>query len=197
MRFPSCPIWVTLLAASAFLAGSANAAQNLITNGEFNFDDGLSGWTLLSGSVSTGFIGTNGNPPGSFANRNIDSVAAFLFQPVSATPGSVYTVSFDFQDFGIGNDDFRVSFGNQNLVNGVPNPGSGEFATYTFTGLVSSSNSPFLTFSGFDNDQAWFVDNVFVHEVPGPLPVLGVAAAFGYSRKLRSRLQAAKRTPEA
>jgi hypothetical protein len=27
-------------------------------------------------------------------------------------------------------------------------------------------------------------------EVPGPLPVLGIAAAFGYSRKLRKRIQA-------
>jgi hypothetical protein len=31
-----------------------------------------------------------------------------------------------------------------------------------------------------------------VHSVPGPLPILGAAAAFGYSRKLRKRLKASK-----
>ena len=32
-------------------------------------------------------------------------------------------------------------------------------------------------------------DNVRVGDVPGPLPLLGVAAAFDYSRKLRKRIK--------
>jgi hypothetical protein len=39
------------------------------------------------------------------------------------------------------------------------------------------------------------VDAQKIHQVPGPLPVLGVAAAFGYSRKLRKRIKDSK-TPE-
>lgn len=32
----------------------------------------------------------------------------------------------------------------------------------------------------------------FTQHVPGPLPILGVVAAFGWSRKLRNRIKAAK-----
>lgn len=195
MKLSASHIWATFVVSSALLAGQANAAQNLVTNGAFNFNDGISGWTLLSNTEGTGYIQTNGNPPGSFINNNSGSFPAFLFQVIPVTPGTSFTVSFDFQDFGVGGDDFQVSFGSQNIVNGVLNPGSGTFATYTFTGLVATSAGPFLTFSGFDNQGEWFVDNVSVHEVPGPLPVLGVAAAFGYSRKLRSRIMAGKQTP--
>ncbi|MFM7753978.1 MAG: hypothetical protein ACKO58_06260, partial [Cyanobium sp.] len=47
---------------------------------------------------------------------------------------------------------------------------------------------------------AWFGGNVSVlvtdvpdvSDVPGPLPLLGAAAAFGYSRKLRARLKKGK-----
>ena len=34
-----------------------------------------------------------------------------------------------------------------------------------------------------------------VERVPGPLPILGLGAVFGYSRKLRKRIKASK-TPE-
>jgi hypothetical protein len=34
-------------------------------------------------------------------------------------------------------------------------------------------------------------------QVPGPLPILGAAAAFGYSRKLRNRIQKSTPSPVA
>ena len=34
-------------------------------------------------------------------------------------------------------------------------------------------------------------------QVPGPLPLLGAAAAFGYSRKLRNRIQKSTPSPAA
>lgn len=36
--------------------------------------------------------------------------------------------------------------------------------------------------------------NTFEQQVPGPLPILGAGAAFGFSRKLRSRIKAAHRS---
>lgn len=39
-----------------------------------------------------------------------------------------------------------------------------------------------------------FYDAVRTPSVPGPLPVLGAAAAFGYSRKLRKRIKGCKLT---
>jgi hypothetical protein len=37
--------------------------------------------------------------------------------------------------------------------------------------------------------------NIFRQEVPGPLPLLGAGTAFGFSRKLRRRLQASRLNP--
>jgi hypothetical protein len=39
--------------------------------------------------------------------------------------------------------------------------------------------------------------NLFRQEVPGPLPLLGAGTAFGFSRKLRRRLQASRLSPTA
>ena len=50
-------------------------------------------------------------------------------------------------------------------------PSSGNLGTWTLTG------------SG---------DTISVNVVPGPLPVLGAGAAFGFSRKLRRRIQRSK-----
>ena len=36
------------------------------------------------------------------------------------------------------------------------------------------------------------VENTFRNKVPGPLPILGAGAAFGFSRKLRSRIKASR-----
>jgi hypothetical protein len=38
---------------------------------------------------------------------------------------------------------------------------------------------------------------LFIHPAPGPLPLLGVGAAFGYSRKLRKRIVSSKALPVA
>jgi hypothetical protein len=37
------------------------------------------------------------------------------------------------------------------------------------------------------------IQNVYTQTVPGPLPVLGAGVAFGFSRKLRNRIQAVRR----
>jgi hypothetical protein len=55
-----------------------------------------------------------------------------------------------------------------------------------------------LKFGGVFNDGAFVQDNTYTlnvknPSVPGPLPVLGAAAALGYSRKLRKRLKSSRR----
>jgi hypothetical protein len=82
-----------------------------------------------------------------------------------------------------------------------PNP----YTSYSFdyssalAGLVGG-NTYQLRFAQVDN-QSFFnqgVDNVSLvvttdtQQVPGPLPLLGVGAAFGYSRKLRKRINRTK-----
>jgi hypothetical protein len=173
-----------------FFAGQANADPNLVTNGTFDVD--LSGWTSTGDVRFTKFSVDQGNPPGSFQNGNINSIPATLSQVIATTPGFHYQVSFDFRDLLVRGDAFQVFFGGQEIVSNVLNPGSGTFATYTFSGLVASSSTSTLAFVGFDNPGFWYVDNVSVHptSVPGPLPIFGAVAAFGCSRKLRSRIKA-------
>jgi hypothetical protein len=177
------------LASSALLfAGEANAGPNLVANGTFDVD--LSGWTLTGNGPDwfTGWISAAG---GAYQNGNKDSVPATLAQVINTNPGFHYQVSFDFSDQINGGESFQVFFDGQEIVTNVLF-GGGKFATYTFSGLVASGSTSTLAFVGFDNPNAWVVDNVSVHQtsVPGPLPIFGVVAAFGYSRKLRSRIKA-------
>lgn len=186
--------------AACFHGAQASAAPNLVSNGTFDVD--LSGWSLVGANNSlTGFNAVLGSPfPGAFRNGNTNSVAATLSQDINTAIGSHFELSFAFRDStgSIGNDAFKVLFGDQLVVDGVLAPNSGTWATYTFSALVATNSTTRLSFSGFDNAVAWRVDSVSVHEtsiVPGPLPLLGVAAAFGYSRKLRARIKAAQEPP--
>jgi len=93
--------------------------------------------------------------------------------------------------------------------NGGGSPGPvGPFFTYSTPGisgsgqnLVRSINAAYAYGSpasvsvgnptGFtSNDTLWFAQAELA--VPGPLPALGAAAAFGFSRKLRNRIKASK-----
>lgn len=92
----------------------------------------------------------------------------------------------------------------------------GDTVTWTFTDAASSvvsgaslvsgtylPSSPLSAFIGEDGNGTWnllFADNsendplsinswsLSVQQVPGPLPVLGLAAAFGFSRRMRRRI---------
>jgi len=66
--------------------------------------------------------------------------------------------------------------------------------TSTSTGVASSLTPPNnITVTSWLNSGAanasTFGLTIGAVEVPGPLPVLGAAAAFGYSRRLRRRIQ--------
>ena len=79
----------------------------------------------------------------------------------TGTTNDQYTVSNGFTVL----DTFRDNVANYANLTGISHP------TFHFTLLGSSSPGPATA------------------DVPGPLPALGVAAAFGYSRKLRNRIK--------
>jgi hypothetical protein len=88
------------------------------------------------------------------------------------------------------------------------------FTSLDSLGLASASVDPGTTMVGFDNSRVSFNDNQILINwnglsyntgttvkvnftsipAPGPLPVLGAAAAFGFSRKLRKRIKATRTT---
>ncbi|MFM7236841.1 MAG: hypothetical protein ACKOYK_08740 [Cyanobium sp.] len=118
-------------------------------------------------------------------------ILASLSQDLATTAGSLYEISFDFyhDDPGTG-DTFSVSFGGVNLIGAGPIPQTGGvWKTFTFNNVAATGSSTPLTFVGYDNPSYFWVDNVKV--TPGPLPALGAAAAFGFSRRLRQRIKQA------
>jgi hypothetical protein len=182
-------------AASAFTLGTLSffaqpASANLVTNG--TFDTGLGGWTLVASDIFTGWNGGFGNPPGSFQNGNVGSIPATLSQAISTMAGSLYNISFDLyhNDPGVG-DTFSVSFGGVNLIGPGPIPQTnGLWQTFTFNNILATGSSSTFSVVGYDNPSYFYVDNVKV--TPGPLPAVGAAAAFGFSRRLRQRIKRAK-----
>jgi hypothetical protein len=109
------------------------------------------------------------------------------------------------------------------VFNTLDGQAPGDTVTWTFddeasaglTGdlLISGTflpTSPLSAFNGEDGNGVWtlFFSDSFdrdplsinswsltVTPVPGPLPVLGLGAAFGYSRRLRRRISTSKATP--
>ena len=86
----------------------------------------------------------------------------------------------------------------------------GPFFGYQIWGGASGSDGVFITFNPYPTGlgyvhvsanydlstwaQATLVTSAGSANVPGPLPILGVAAAFGFSRKLRKRIKLHKGT---
>lgn len=87
-------------------------------------------------------------------------------------------------------------------IEGTANPGASTLTTTTasstnFFGWVDDSGTPFTSLQ--ITSTKWYValDDLILGQaapapVPGPLPLLGAAAAFRVSRRLRSRIAAAR-----
>ena len=67
-------------------------------------------------------------------------------------------------------------------------------AGYTFNGC-QFARSALLTFPNIAGTNIGYFGANLSAVVPGPIPVIGVAAAFGYSRKLRQKINLKSRKP--
>jgi hypothetical protein len=79
---------------------------------------------------------------------------------------------------------------------GLPNSGTGPaFGYRNFGGIqnfrVNSSNTTFNQAVGHSQTFTYAQATLYTAPVPGPLPLFGAAAAFGFSRKLRKRIKLA------
>jgi len=86
-----------------------------------------------------------------------------------------------------GSNDIELQYGN------APNDGSS-----VTIGITNNNSTDALTLVNSDFNFDVGISNrgfLFTHPVPGPLPIFGVAAAFGYSRKLRKRIVRSKAMP--
>ena len=92
-------------------------------------------------------------------------------------------------------------FSGTSLIGSITQAVNGNAGAILF---AASDNSPFTSVSISGGDRSGFAMAQFRYaaqqpqqQVPGPLPILGVAAAFVYSRKLRKRIKESKALPVA
>jgi hypothetical protein len=112
----------------------------------------------------------------------------------TAVPGTTFDLWRPASSSSLGNPDYTVATSAINPVATViRDEYSGLSPKTNFTPGTTSSNFSVLinTVPGFDGPQS--VVQTVVQIVPepvlGPLPILGAAAAFGFSRRLRRRIQ--------
>ena len=179
--------------AATSLALAANQAQALT---QFAGDYAPANWTQSiegDGSISTGgapgSIVLTGADDGSFTDQNTDFTIA---------APSAGTVSFDWAYVTLDSWFAVDPFGY--LLNGVYTELTAGFGSPTQSGSASFSvlagdlfGFRQWTNGSFDGRAATTISNFngpAVASVPGPLPLLGAGAAFGWSRKLSKRIGA-------
>jgi hypothetical protein len=137
-----------------------------------------------------------------FAQNNSDGRrCAYLASPsTDATQLTGFKLSFNKSVFITG---FDIGlFDNPNLNSGTITFGTSPSVSFSSTGFKSLSgpllveeNTPLSIVTAGDfvntaNPGGLFrIQSLTVEEVPGPLPLLGAASAFAYSRKLRSKVK--------
>jgi hypothetical protein len=159
--------------------GAGGAGQHVFMNGTLS--------VAFPASKYVGFWWSAGNSPNTISlydsgasllgTLTTESIVSLLGTPSS--PLAVIAVD----GLSFSGDQF---YGNSNFN---PSPNDQEPYVYVNLGLTD----PSLAFTRIDFSGAGFeLDNLTIapnRYVPGPLPVLGSAAAFGWSRRLRRRLR--------
>jgi hypothetical protein len=113
----------------------------------------------------------------------------------SSGPFIAGLVDSDF-DFGTGTVQKQVYASLADLNNGGPTIFDNTSTSGSPSGLLPLSNTSLSTIYVKDTytvDAGGQIDNFTnTFQTPGPLPILGAGAAFGFSRKLRGRIKAAR-----
>ena len=175
--------------------------------------EGTGSLNLPSAPVGFGGIGVS--------NGVLDLDSAFLTGTTAATTqfdsyaitgpttlGAGITPTFLFSSSDSGTSSALIYFANLFAIEDTYVSGASIFSSSTFTGITLASlgmpNSGILgTWTLVDpGDPSYIGDTISVQvnasrssaNVPGPLPILGLAAAFGFSRKLRKRIKLHKVT---
>ncbi len=147
------------------------------------------GWTITNGgTVDTGVggfgiyveLGGNTNKPGQLT-KTLNLTGGLFYRLDYALMGSTVNAS----------DTVNVAFGTINTTHTVLK--NAPYTTYNLVFKPSvTGNYDFSFLNGGTNNEGAQLIIATVSQAPGPLPILGIAAVFGFSRKLRSRIKNAK-----
>jgi hypothetical protein len=180
-----------------------NGGTDSLGNSGINY--GVTFSQAALGLVDSDAAGGSGN----FANEPSPNTIMFF---LDASPYMNYTSGFTqfstfyttdtagaFLEFFTGTNGTGTSLGTLSLA--INNPGtppcsgdpSGFYCNFTSASIILSGVAQSVAFQGNANaigyDNTIFNPQLAPNSVPGPLPILGVAAAFGFSRKLRKRIK--------
>ena len=117
------------------------------------------------------------------------SVNGLLTKSLPLVTGHSYVASFQlagnqFYPFG---DSVTVTFGTSETTKFIEP--FDDFITFDLKFTPTINGIYDLTFINSNiDDRGALLDNIFISQVPAPLPLFGVAAVFGLSRNLRSRI---------
>jgi len=179
------------------LASSSNTLSRSVPVGTPTLPDG---GTCLGGSREVNLSHVCGNLPGTSTTPQIDFIQLVFDQDVYLKSMSITARAQDL--------DGTVD----NSVNSLWDSASGSAAAFSYsvntiedavahnTFRVRSYDSTFNTFvalagqpvtvsSTFTNNIDYWMTSIQVQQVPGPLPVIGAASAFAWSRRLRRKTQ--------
>ena len=135
----------------------------------------------------------------------------FITGPTTLGAGIFPTSALASSDSGIGsaliynNNEVQFFFIDSTYVSGDTINSSSTFTGITLASLGMPNSGTLGTWTLYDpGDSSYIGDTISVQvnasaspaSVPGPLPILGLAAAFGFSRKLRKRIKASNSEAE-
>lgn len=133
-----------------------------------------------------GLNSTGGFMDSTFIDGPVSAVGGFLnWAPNTHNPNEMYIAALD----GAGN--VLETYGLNFSTGGGTNTGSDYFIQRSIADIATLRLGNSLV--GIANFT--FDDAPGMAAVPGPLPIFGVAAGFGYSRKLRKRIVRTKSLP--
>ena len=171
------------------------------TNGDKIYSDfSFSGFNTSSTSLSITDSGAQHTFSASGLNFGAGTMASYSYK-VAIAPGNPNASFLAYRTGAQTSDVFNALVSTKTLT-GTPNGGvstglgdnGGNVVTYspTITGPIDFTGTINVTSGRMDVFTDTVVQKITsTSAVPGPLPILGAGAAFGFSRKLRSRIKSA------
>jgi len=176
----SCEIGDKQYSAFTGFAGFANSSGFTFTqNGSSHTFQGT-GLNANAGTYTYGFTVALFNPPAGQAFKS------FITDASGSDTGSGFTYNKTLASNAPDGGDSTSSApgGSGNMVNFTTPYPAGQVAPVTFAATINVTTGTLTGTTDSVNQQFNGTS-----EVPGPLPLLGAGAAFGFSRRLRSRIK--------
>jgi len=184
--FSHGPLFFTASNGDSIRFDSTNSGSVVNYSGSGGYGFASNGvWSILP---MAGLNSSSGYIDFTFIDGPVSAAGGFLnWAPGTHIPNVVYIIALD------GAANVLETYGLNFSTGGGPNTGFNYFIQLSTADIASLRlGDSFVGIANFTFDDA-----SPMAAVPGPLPLLGVGAAFGYSRKFRKRIVSSKVLPVA